>query len=119
MSELDKTIEIEFKNNVHQIFFNCDKEQLSRVFLNLIKNSIESIQQKNEKDSVFYKNITIELKDYDDHIILVINDNGIGFNNLNNNIKEITTKLSSISYKILVFFYFSKKMIHFISLHKH
>jgi len=49
LKELDKTIEIEFKNNIHQIFFNCDKEQLSRVFLNLIKNSIESIQQKAEK----------------------------------------------------------------------
>ena len=31
---------------MQQIFFNSDKEQLSRVFLNLIKNSIESIQAK-------------------------------------------------------------------------
>ena len=49
LQELDKTIEIEFKNNNHQIFFNSDKEQLSRVFFNLIKNSVESIQQKAEK----------------------------------------------------------------------
>ena len=67
---------------MQQIFFNSDREQLSRVFLNLIKNSIESIQQKAEKDSNFNKNITIELNDHDDHISLIINDNGIGFENL-------------------------------------
>ena len=55
----------------------------------MIKNSIESIQQKAEKISDFNKNITIELKDFDNHISLVINDNGIGFKNLNKNIKEI------------------------------
>ncbi|MDA9172774.1 ATP-binding protein [Candidatus Pelagibacter sp.] len=89
LKELDKTIEIEFKNNVKQIFFNCDKEQLSRVFLNLIKNSIESIQQKAEKNTNFIKNISIELNDLNDHISLIINDNGIGFDSLSNNIKEI------------------------------
>ena len=89
LKELDKTIEIEFNNNVQQIFFNCDREQLSRVFLNLIKNSIESIQQKTEKNANFIKNISIELNDLDDHISLIINDNGIGFDNLSNNIKEI------------------------------
>ena len=89
LQELDKTIEIEFKNNNHQIFFNSDKEQLSRVFFNLIKNSVESIQQKAEKNVNFVKNISIELNDLDDHISLIINDNGVGFNSLNNNIKEI------------------------------
>ena len=52
LQELDKSIEIEFKNNNHQIFFNSDKEQLSRVFFNLIKNSVESIQQKAEKNVI-------------------------------------------------------------------
>ena len=61
LQELDLTIKIDFNYNIKQIFFNSDKEQLSRVFLNLIKNSIESIQQKAEKMSNFNKNITIEL----------------------------------------------------------
>ena len=39
--------------------------------------------------SNFNKNITIELNELDNHISLIINDNGIGFKNLNNNIKEI------------------------------
>src|SRR6056300_425867 len=89
LQELDKKIKIDFVHNNQQLFFDGDKEQLSRVFLNLIKNSIESIQQKTEKVSDFDKNITIELNDFDSHISLVINDNGIGFKNLNNNIKEI------------------------------
>jgi len=71
------------------IFFNCDKEQLSRVFFNLIKNSIESIHQKSEKVSNFNKNISIELNETDDHISLVIDDTGIGFKNLDTNIKNI------------------------------
>ncbi|MDC0240458.1 ATP-binding protein [Candidatus Pelagibacter sp.] len=89
LQELDQTIQIDFIHNNNQIFFNGDKEQLSRVFLNLIKNSIESIQQKTEKVSNFNKNITIELNEFDSHINLTINDNGVGFKNLNNNIKEI------------------------------
>ncbi|MDC0249951.1 ATP-binding protein [Candidatus Pelagibacter sp.] len=89
LKELDKTITIDFLNNSKELFFNSDKEQLSRVFFNLIKNSIESIQQKAEKDSNFNKNITIELNEIGSHISLTINDNGIGFNNLNKNIKEI------------------------------
>ena len=89
LQELDLTIKIDFIHNNQQLFFDGDKEQLSRVFLNLIKNSIESIQQKTEKVSDFNKNITIELNNFDSHISLVINDNGVGFKNLNNNIKEI------------------------------
>jgi two-component system nitrogen regulation sensor histidine kinase NtrY len=89
LQELDQTIKIDFIHNNQKLFFDSDREQLSRVFLNLIKNSIESIQQKAEKVNDFNKNITIELNDFDSHISFVINDNGVGFKNLNNNIKEI------------------------------
>ena len=89
LQELDQTIKIDFIHSDHKLFFDGDKEQLSRVFFNLIKNSIESIQQKNENISDFNKNITIELEELSGHISLIINDNGIGFKNLNNDIKEI------------------------------
>jgi len=89
LEELDKTIKIDFLSSCKEIFFASDKEQLSRVFFNLIKNSIESIQQKTDKVSNFNKNITIELNDIGSHILLVINDNGVGFKKLNKNIKEI------------------------------
>ena len=61
LQELDNSINIKFINNDQKILFNCDKEQLSRVFFNLIKNSIESIHQKSEKVTNFKKNIAIEL----------------------------------------------------------
>ena len=89
LNELDNSIKINFLNNSTQIILKSDKEQLSRVFLNLIKNSIESIQQKSENDNNFNKEITIELNQYDSHICLVITDNGMGFGKLTNNIKDI------------------------------
>ena len=89
LQELDKSIEIIFINDLENVILNSDKEQISRVFFNLIKNSIESIYQKIEKDSNSNKKITIELIEYNDHISFVIEDTGIGFKNLQSNIKNI------------------------------
>jgi two-component system nitrogen regulation sensor histidine kinase NtrY len=89
LQELDNSINIKFINYNQKILFNCDKEQLSRVFFNLIKNSIESIHQKSEKVSNFNKNISIELNQTDDHINLIIDDTGIGFKNFDTDIKNI------------------------------
>jgi two-component system, NtrC family, nitrogen regulation sensor histidine kinase NtrY len=89
IAELDNSIEINFFKNSNMIILNSDKEQLSRVFFNLIKNSIESIHQKDVKNSNIKEKITIELIDNDDHIKLVIVDTGIGFGNLKSNIKDM------------------------------
>ena len=89
LKELDNSIEIDLSCNAEKIILNSDKEQISRVFLNLIKNSIESIQQKVENDSNFNKKITIELTENDGHIKLIIVDNGIGFGKFSENIKDI------------------------------
>jgi two-component system nitrogen regulation sensor histidine kinase NtrY len=89
LQELDTSINFRFINNDQNILFNCDKEQLSRVFFNLIKNSIESIHQKSEKVTDFKKNISIELNQTDEHIKLIIDDTGMGFNNLDTDIKNI------------------------------
>ncbi len=89
LSEIDLSIKINFVRHRSKIEFNCDKEQLGRVFFNLIKNSIESIQQKAENISNFNKIITIEIFDENDHISIVISDSGMGFGNFNKNIKDI------------------------------
>ena len=89
LRELDKSIVIKFNNNQDHIELNSDPEQLSRVFFNLIKNSIESIQQKAEKMADFDKKISIELNSFDDHIQLIINDNGIGFGVSEKKIRDI------------------------------
>ncbi len=89
VSELDKNIKIKIITNSQKIIFKGDKEQLSRVFFNLIKNSIESIKQKEEKSPNFNKEISIEIIENNDNIIVTITDNGTGFSLLKNNIKDI------------------------------
>ena len=89
LSEIDKSIKINFKKNYDKILFNCDKEQIGRVFFNLIKNSIESIQQKSQKNNDFEKKISIEILNNNDHIKFILVDNGIGLKNINGNIKDI------------------------------
>ena len=89
LSEIDHSIKITLTKNNDYIVLNCDKEQLARVFFNLIKNSIESILQKNEKNPDFEKKILIEIFDNNDHIKFVLVDNGIGFSKENFNLKEI------------------------------
>jgi two-component system nitrogen regulation sensor histidine kinase NtrY len=89
LSQIDDKIKIEFKRSLEKIYFNCDKEQLSRVFLNLIKNSIESIHQKVANIGNFDKKISIDIKENNDHITIIMTDNGIGFGVFKNNIKEI------------------------------
>ena len=89
LNELDDTIKISINSNKNEIFLNSDKEQLARVFFNLIKNSIESIQQRVENDSNLEKNIAIEVNEENNHIIINLFDNGIGFGILAKNIKDI------------------------------
>ena len=59
---------LHFKKDFDKIMLESDKEQISRVFLNLIKNSIESINQKAQNNNNFSKKITIELNEDDSHI---------------------------------------------------
>ena len=89
LKEIDKSILIEFKKKTDSVYLNCDSEQLNRVFFNLIKNSIESIQEKAMKNDDFSKKIIIEIDENNEHISVIILDNGIGFKNINNNVKEI------------------------------
>ena len=72
----------------NDIFINCDSEQINRVFFNLIKNSIESINEKSQKSDDFKGIINIELFKNNDYIKVIIIDNGIGFPD--KNIEDIT-----------------------------
>ncbi len=89
LQELDKNIKIDFIENNDKVLLNCDYEQINRVFFNLIKNSIESIHQKAEKNANFQKKVTIEMYDDNEHIKINIIDNGVGFKSFSNNIKDI------------------------------
>ena len=89
IKELDTNIIINFNPSKSHIILNSDGEQLSRVFFNLIKNAIESIQDKNLNNANFKGNIDIFLEDKSSDIIFVIVDNGLGFGIFTNNIKDI------------------------------
>ena len=89
LNQIDSSIEFNFIKNKDKILLNSDKEQISRVFLNLIKNSIESIKEKDQKTNNIDKKISIELIEDDKHIRSIIEDTGIGFKNLKNDIKDI------------------------------
>ena len=89
LSEIDNSININLISKLNLVLLKCDKEQMSRVFLNLIKNSIESIQQKAEKISKFNKIITIEISEENNQIYIIISDSGLGFDNFKENVKDI------------------------------
>ena len=57
---------------------NGDEEQLYRVFINLIKNSEDSISEKKEENKLFKGKINIEIDYNYDYIKITLADNGAG-----------------------------------------
>ena len=55
-----------------------DEEQLYRVFINLIKNSEDSINEKKEKNKLFIGKMNIEISNNNDCVTVSLADNGIG-----------------------------------------
>jgi len=86
-SELD--INFILKNQKKFNFIDGDEEQLNRVFVNLIKNSIESIHEIKSKNVDFKGKIDVDIKVDNDYIYVTILDNGVGFENVNK-IKMLT-----------------------------
>jgi len=88
LGKTDQTIYINliFSKN-DDLNLSCDNEQISRVIFNLIKNSIESIQEKASKIGSFDKKISLEIKRINNYIAINIFDNGIGFS------KKITKEI--------------------------
>ena len=79
LKKINKEIEFNFKFSNKNIIYYCDYEQISRVFLNLIKNSIESIIEKSKNTSNLSKIINIEIIERRHYININISDTGTGF----------------------------------------
>ena len=77
LSETNIKFNLSEANSIFEI--NGDEEQLNRVFVNLIKNSIESIHEKKIKNADFKGKISIDIKDDSDYIYVTLKDNGVGF----------------------------------------
>ena len=69
---------IKLFNDSKKQFINGDEDQLNRVFINLIKNSEESILENLQKNPNFKGNIDIEIISNNDYIVIRITDNGTG-----------------------------------------
>ena len=88
LNKIDNSITINLKlNSKKNIEIICDYEQISRVIFNVIKNSIESIQEKAQKMQNIGKIIDIEIQERRDYIVINIFDDGIGFSK--QNIKDL------------------------------
>jgi len=79
----EENIIFEVSENKKNLKIKGDEEQLNRVFINLIKNSIESIHEKKTKNVVFKGKIKVDIKGDSDYIYVEIRDNGIGFDEVN------------------------------------
>ena len=87
LSEPEIKFVFEDKNKTN--YLKADEGQFSRVFINLFKNSIESIHEKRTKNSNFKGKISIDIKDDNDYIYVTILDNGLGFESIDK-IKMLT-----------------------------
>ena len=86
-------INFQIKNNLINQNIKCDRNQIFRLFTNLIKNSVESITEKNIENQKGI--IIITISDSSDYIIFEVIDNGLGFDMKNvSNISDpyFTTK---------------------------
>ncbi len=82
VNKFDNSVKIRLLNHLSkEVVLNFDNEQFNRLFFNLIKNSVESIQEKVEKDTKTDKNIDIEIRQIRDYININIIDTGTGFKN--------------------------------------
>ena len=70
--------EILYKENSKNLTVKGDQEQLYRVFINLIKNSEESILEKVSKNPKYKGKIGIEINENKDYIVVSLHDNGSG-----------------------------------------
>jgi len=61
-----------------KIIIDADREQLNRVFINLIKNSEEAFLELVKKDPNFKGKIDIEINSNNDYIVVRLTDNGTG-----------------------------------------
>ena len=74
--------EINFKSKTKKKIISGDEDQLYRVFINLIKNSEDSITEIKEKNELFRGKINIEIYENKDYINVSLADNGVGIKDI-------------------------------------
>jgi two-component system nitrogen regulation sensor histidine kinase NtrY len=77
LSEKKIIFNFDYKSNTE--VFEFDLSQISRVLINIIKNSLESIHEKQELEKYLKGTINISVENNNDFIYIIIEDNGVGF----------------------------------------
>jgi two-component system nitrogen regulation sensor histidine kinase NtrY len=77
LSEKQIIFNLDYKSNKE--VFEFDLSQISRVIINIIKNSLESIHEKKELEKNLQGTIDISVENSNDFINIIIEDNGVGF----------------------------------------
>jgi two-component system nitrogen regulation sensor histidine kinase NtrY len=90
LSEKNLSIDLDYASNKDS--FKFDLNQISRVLVNIVKNSLEAIHEKLEIEKNLKGKITIKVEDDNDFIYVTIEDNGIGFRSKP---KDLTSPLAT------------------------
>ena len=92
MSQKNLDLKLKFNSN-KKFIIKGDSEQLYRAFINLIKNSIEAIDEKKRKNTNLLGKISLEIFTNNEYIVIKMLDNGSGFENTSDILKPyFTTK---------------------------
>ena len=87
-----KNFHLNLKGDLKKKYFiQGDSDQLYRAFLNLIKNSMEAIEEKKEKDSNLLGKIDVEIFRNNEYIVIKMLDNGTGFKDTKDVLKPYYT----------------------------
>jgi len=90
LSEKNVVINLDYKSSVE--FFKFDLDQISRVLVNVIKNSLEAIHEKQEIERNLKGEVKIQVENINDFIYVIIEDNGVGFKT---DLTDVTTPLAT------------------------
>ena len=78
LSEASLNFKINYNHPKNKNLIKGDEDQLNRAFINLIKNSSESIKEKVSEKPNFKGKIDIEISSNNDYIVVTLKDNGVG-----------------------------------------
>ncbi len=79
MPGFDVNLKFDFDDNINNV--PIIKQDLSRVFINMISNSCQAIEPKLEQNKNYFGKIKIATKLVEDNIQIIISDNGTGISN--------------------------------------
>ena len=72
----NKNVKFNLFSNEKDIYIHCDFDQINRLFMNILKNSVESTSKKK-------KEISVNLLKEKNYVLIDVDDNGSGFDGIN------------------------------------